>query len=210
MSNFLTNEHLAYNWFKENYDPAAEYKGGYDSTVSDIYSPKYGGYIEIKLMDESHEARCGQFTDRTVDSNPYAIAIIGGNTTQNVLKNFVAHHYSKKQVVCFIVGSDENYRLLTNEEFIDQTYFYMDIYAKKSGTKSCPKKYQQSILDLSEEFLTMDGKLYCLNKDKWGEYFYASDSKFFISQKNNGEVRKCDIAHSTTFHIKGKLKKKGG
>ena len=210
MCNYLINEQQAYAWFKENHDPAAEYKGGYDSTVSDIYSPKYGGYIEIKLMDKNLEARCGQFTNNTLGSNPYATSIISDGADQSTLKNFVAYHYSKKQVVRFIVGSNENYRLLTNDEFIDQTYFYMDIYAKKSGTKSCPKKYQQSILNMSEEYLMMNGKVYCLNKDRWGEYFYVSDNKFFISQRNNGEVRKCDIAHSTTFHIKGKLKKQGG
>ena len=210
MRNYLTNEQKAYTWFKENYDPAAEYKGGYDSTVSDIYSPKYGGYIEIKLMDETHQVRCGQFTDKKVGTNPYALSILCGDATQETLQNFVAHHYSAKQVVKFIIGSNENYHLLTNDEFIKQAHFFMDVYAKKSGTKTCPKKYRPMILVFGDKFIETEGKLYCTDKDKWGEYFYVSDYKFFISKDNHGEVRKCDTAHSTTFHIKAKLKKQGG
>lgn len=206
---YLTNEQNAYTWFKENYDPAAEYKGGYDSTVSDIYSPKYGGYIEIKLMDETHQVRCGQFTDKKIGINPYAIAIFGGDVAQKTLQNFVVHHYSYKQVVRFIIGSDKNYRLLTTDEFINQSYFFLDVYAKKSGTKSCPKKYHPTLLAFNDKFIETEGKLYCIDETKWGEYFYMSDNKFFISKKNNGEIRKCDTAHSTTFHIKAKLKSEG-
>jgi hypothetical protein len=206
MRECLTNEQKAYIWFKENYDPAAEYKGGYDSTVSDIYSPKYGGYVEIKLMDETHHVRCGQFTDKKTGTNPYALPIFYGDTAQETLQNFVAHHYSTKKVVRFIIDSNENYRLLTNDEFVKQAYFFTDIYAKKSGTKTCPKKYRPMLLAFNDKFVETEGKLYCTDKDKWGEYFYVSDCKFFISKYNHGEVRKCDIAHSTTFHIKAKLK----
>ena len=149
------------------------------------------------------------FPDKKIGINPYAIAIFGGDVAQKTLQNFVVHHYSYKQVVRFIIGSDKNYRLLTTDEFINQSYFFLDVYAKKSGTKSCPKKYHPTLLAFNDKFIETEGKLYCIDETKWGEYFYMSDNKFFISKKNNGEIRKCDTAHSTPFHIKAKLKSEG-
>ena len=70
MMNWEKSEKKAFEWFKNNYDNDAVYQGHNNSTISDIYSPLYNCYIEVK--DITNSARCGQFTKSTISNNPYA------------------------------------------------------------------------------------------------------------------------------------------
>ena len=205
--NYLDNEKCAYEWFKHNHDSSAVLAGGYNANESDIYSPKYEGYIEIKMLMGTKGARCGQFTMSTIENNPYAILILNGDASQETLANFVKHHYEEKQVKYFIVGDvEEGYRLLTMEDFIKISIFSIQSYAKRSGTSSCPKKYQDILLKENTSFYLDGKKIFCRDDSKWGEYLFSQRQEFFISEKCNGEVRKCSNTKNLTYHIEVRLK----
>ena len=104
--NYLENETAAFEWFKKNYDAEAELMGGFDSTKSDIYSHKYQCYVEVKMISSTSSARCGQFTEGTVNKNPYSIYLINEKNLDDNLINFVRYHYGQKDVGYFIVGED--------------------------------------------------------------------------------------------------------
>lgn len=205
--NYIENEQKAFEWFKQNFDPAAELHGGYDSTEADIYSPKMFGYIEVKMIDNKHSARCGQFTINTRFDNPAATAILNGNTSQDKLQEFVSYHYRTKKVVGFIIGIDEqSYCYLTFDDFLKTAFFSVQSYCKRSGTRPCPIKDQDALLGLYEDFIRQDKRLYCPKKERWGEYFFYNNEEFFISLKNQGEIRKCSNTKNMTYHIEVKIK----
>ena len=205
--NYIENEQCAFEWFRRHFDPTAELRGGYDSTEADIYSPKMLGYVEIKMIDSKHSARCGQFTVNTRFDNPAATAILNGNISQEKLQEFVRYHYNTKKVVGFIVGlNEQTYCYLTFEDFLRECIFSVQSYCKRSGTRSCPIKDQENILKICNDFVRQDNKIYCLNKDKWGEYFFYNGEEFFISLKNQGEIRKCSNTKNMTYHIEVKIK----
>lgn len=91
----MNSEDIAYKYFVEKYDNNAKLYGGMDSTVSDIYSFKYG-WIEVK--DLTHGARAGQFTDSTINENPYSKKLLKDNKEENC-KNFVRYHYTQKKLI---------------------------------------------------------------------------------------------------------------
>ena len=204
---YETNERNAYIWFKENYDPAAEYKGGHDSTVSDIYSPKFQCFVEVKMIDTKSTARCGQFVEKSVSANPYVDLLQKGMETIENLKGFVRYHYSEKNVRYFIVGI-ENFSLLSIEEFLEQTIISLaKPYKKRSGTHSCSKGISLKLIELDSEFELVDNKPYCINQNRFGEIFVYDNKEFFISGKNNGEIRSRGKApEKNTYHIEVKLK----
>ena len=201
------NEQMAHKWFCNNYDAEAKLEGGYDSTISDIYSPKFDCYVEVKMINVSTSARCGQFTEGTINSNPFAILLYNGIDIDTNLRNFVQYHYSTKGVKYFIVGiGEEEYRLLTLEEFLSLSNFSLPKpYRKKSGTSHCPKKYQEKILQIDDDFQIRDGYVYCMNPSKWKTYIFLDDAKFYISDKADGEVRKCSTTNNLTYHIEVKM-----
>ena len=204
--NYLENEAAAFEWFKKNYDAEAELIGGFDSTKSDIYSHKYQCYVEVKMISSTSSARCGQFTEGTVSKNPYSIYLINEKNLDDNLINFVRYHYGQKDVGYFIVGEDGNYTLMSLAAFLQNAEFTLaKPYCKKSGTSPCPKKYFDALAAM-DDFAVIDGRMFCNNTNRFGEYFYHDGAKFFISVKSNGEVRKCSTTNNLTYHIEVKMK----
>jgi hypothetical protein len=201
------NEKMAYEWFCKNYDAEAILAGGYDSTISDIYSPKFGCYVEVKMMNSTTSTRCGQFTESTINNNPFSILLYNGIDLENNLRNFVEYHYTAKQVGYFIVGIGETeYTLLSMEEFLKVGKFsFPKPYKKRSGTNHCPKKYQEKLLQDHPEFTIKDGYVYCVDPTKWKTYLFSEGIEFFISDKTGGEVRKCSTTNNLTYHIEVKM-----
>ena len=201
MSNWETAEALAYNWFKENIDSNAMSLGGQDSTVGDIYSPLYDAYIEVK--DITNGARCGQFTESTIKDNPYASAIYSGEFTQDICSKFVQHHYAKKGVNYFIVINNQELSFYTFDEFFSAyTFEVQKPYEKRSGTRSAPKKDIPILLNTDSEFvLGADKKVYCNNKNRWGEYVSVINTFDYFIGKNAGELRKRSNTTNMTWHL---------
>lgn len=199
---WLESEKKAYQWFKHNVDTDAESIGGEDSTKADIYSPMYDSYIEIK--DITSGARCGQFTESTIKDNPYAQAIYDGDYSLQTCQNFIQYHYNKKNVSHFIVVDGDEVFFHPFEEFFSKyTFEVQNPYKKRSGTREAPKRDIPTILSLSEEFIVGDnGRIYCINSDRWGEYLSVFNTfDYFISKKNNGEIRKRSTTENMTWHL---------
>ena len=202
MNNWKNSEIKAYNWFKENIDSAAINCGKEDSTVGDIYSPLYEAYIEVK--DITNGARCGQFTKSTIKDNPFAQAIYNNDFTLETCRQFVEYHYNKKNVKYFIVINNDNLLFYNFTEFFAAYSFEVqNHYKKRSGTRSAPKKDIPTLLNKDTEFsLAEDGKVYCYNSNRWGEYISVVDTfDYFISKTNNGELRKRSITQNMTWHL---------
>lgn len=62
--NWEITEVKALDFIKTSFDPAAYLVGGANSTKSDIFSPKYDCYIEVKDLSQG-DVRLGQYTDST-------------------------------------------------------------------------------------------------------------------------------------------------
>ena len=203
---YLQNETAAFEWFKANHDADAQLIGGFDSTQSDIYSHKYQCYVEVKMISSTASARCGQFTEGTIDKNPYAIHLINEKNLNDNLINFVRYHYGQKDVGYFIVGTEGNYTLMSLAAFLENAEFTLaKPYHKKSGTSPCPKKYFDDLAAM-DDFEVVEGRMFCRDGKRFGEYFYHNGVKFFISVKSGGEVRKCSTTNNLTYHIEVKMK----
>lgn len=202
MQQWKKAEKRAYIWFKENVDAKAEDRGGEDSTIGDIYSPLYDAYIEVK--DITNSARCGQFTESTIKDNPFAQLIYDGNFTEETCRQFVQHHYVKKKVTHFIVVDGDKLSFHTFEDFFTNYIFEVqNPYKKRSGTRQAPKKDISMLLEMDAEFfLAEDGRVYCYNSKRWGEYVSAIDTfDYFISVTNKGELRKRSTTENMTWHL---------
>lgn len=202
MKNWKTSEQKAYLWFRENIDPNAIDCGKEDSTVGDIYSPLYDAYIEVK--DITGGARCGQFTESTIQDNPFAQAIYNGQFTPEICKKFVQYHYTKKRVTHFIVIDNNELSFHSFEDFfLKYTFEVQNPYKKRSGTRQAPKKDISILLDADAEFfLAEDGKVYCYNPSRWGKYASIIDTfDYYISKDNNGELRKRSTTQNMTWHL---------
>ena len=196
------SETKAYKWFKQNIDPEAEAMGAEDSTVPDIYSPLYDSYIEVK--DITNGARCGQFTESTIKNNPFSQAIYDGNLDADICSQFVQHHYFDKNVSHFIVIKNDDLIFLSWKEFFEQYRFEVqNPYAKRSGTRQAPKKDIDMLLELDCDFyLAEDGKVYCSDERRFGEYVSLNDPfDYFISKQNKGELRKRSTTQNMTWHL---------
>ena len=158
------------------------------------------------MISSTASARCGQFTEGTIDKNPYAIHLINEKNLNDNLINFVRYHYGQKDVGYFIVGTEGNYTLMSLAAFLENAEFTLaKPYHKKSGTSPCPKKYFDTLAAM-DDFAIIDGRMFCNNTNRFGEYFYHEGVKFFISVKSNGEVRKCSTTNNLTYHIEVKMK----
>ena len=201
------NERAAYEWFTTNYDKEATLVGGMDSTQSDIYSPKFGCYVEVKMITKALSARCGQFVESTMDNNPFSSRLLSDESDEN-LKGFVRYHYSQKDVGYFIVG-DGDYTLLTMEDFLSLAQFtFAKPYLKRSGTNKCSKKMADMLLsNFSELVRKDDGDVYCEDESRFGEVFAFDGREFVISSKNKGQVRvRGKAPQNVTYHIEVKMK----
>lgn len=202
MSNWKNSESKAYKWFKENIDCNAIDCGREDSTVGDIYSPLYDAYVEVK--DITDGARCGQFTESTIKNNPFAQAIYDNDFTPEICCQFVQYHYRKKNVAYFIVIDGDNLSFYNFKEFFTTyTFEVQNPYSKRSGTRQAPKKDISILLDMDAEFfLGEDGRVYCYNTKRWGEYVSVIDAfDYFISKTNKGELRKRSTTQNMTWHL---------
>ena len=192
------NEQIAYEWFLYNYDNHATLYGGSDSTISDIYSPKFGGYIEIKTIMPS--AFGGQFTINTAKYDVCKEVMNGKMTRDNAIL-FLTEHYKEKNVVGFIVVNEE-LNFYNYEDFIKNFEFDWQKRGKKSGTSSVPKKYW-TILEkiIPSDLEVIDEKLYVKDMTLIGEYFWDGNNQFFISKISKGEVRKCSHTKNETWLV---------
>jgi hypothetical protein len=202
MNNWEKSEEKAYNWFKENIDPDAKALGREDSTIGDIYSPLYDSYVEVK--DITNGARCGQFTEATIINNPYAQAIYNGDFNTTICSEFVKYHYTKKSVTHFIIIEGENLSFYSFDDFFTSYSFEVqNPYKKRSGTRQAPKKDISILLEIDKDFILKDdGKVYCCNPNRWGEYVSVFDTfDYFISKTNEGELRKRSTTQNMTWHL---------
>lgn len=202
-------EKLALDWFVKNFDAEAEAKGGNDSTVSDIYSPKFHGYVEVKMIDAKNSARCGQFVEDTPSANPYAALLQNGQDTAENVIGFVKFHYSQKGVKYFIVGT-EDFALLTFDQFFAMADFSLaKPYKKKSGSSPCPQKYMSELIAINPDFAIVDKQLYCLTASRYGEKFVYDGVSFMISSSTTcpGRINKLSKpAEKATYHLHVKMK----
>lgn len=88
-------EKEAFDWFRNHYDVNAKLQGGSNCHISDIFSPLYNCFIEVKYLD-GNTARCGQFTENSIGNNPYSEKLLNYPSSEN-LKNFVKYHYNQKK-----------------------------------------------------------------------------------------------------------------
>lgn len=195
------SENKAYQWFKTTIDPNAEPVGKSDSTLSDIYSPLYKAYIEIK--DITNGARCGQFTKSTMQNNPFAQAIYDGDYSPTTCRKFVQYHYNKKNVAYFIVVDGDDMSFYSFADFFaNYTFEVQDPYLKRSGTRSAPKKAHSKLLDMDAEFfLAEDGKIYCYNHNRWRNYVSVYGDSDYIISKDTGELRVRGKTINMTWHL---------
>lgn len=200
--NWQKSEEKAFKWFQAHIDPDAMLIGGEDSTQADIYSHTLEAYIEIK--DITCGARCGQFTESTIKDNPFAQAIYNGDYSPEICHQFIQYHYSKKNVTHFIVVDGDEISFHSLKDFLSNYIFQVqNPYQKRSGTRKVPKRDIAPLLKLNEDFvLGEDGYVYCRNTDLWGEYVSLETSfDYFISKKNNGELRKRSATQNMTWHL---------
>ena len=192
------SEHLAYNWFKENYDDKAILYGDCNSTKSDIYSYRYNSYIEIKQLLPS--ARCGQFTQDTGNS-VLCQSIINGDISEKSAKDFVKECYKTKNVTHVIVVSND-INLYTIDEFLSSFCFNWQIYDKGSGTNKTPKKDWENIKKYIE-YTVIGDRIYALKENLAGQYFEIENKKYFISKNKNSylEIRKCSKTKNKTWLV---------
>ena len=201
MSNWKESEIKAYKWFKETIDPNAIDCGKEDSTVGDIYSPLYDAYVEVK--DIANGARTGQFTESTIKDNPFAQAIYDNNYTPEICRQFVQYHYRKKNVAYFITVNEDILLFFNFEDFFNKyTFEVQNPYKKRSGTSQAPKKDISTLLNMDNEFFLKDGKVYCSNTNRWGEYVSMTNPfDYFISKTKQGELRKRSTTQNMTWHL---------
>lgn len=195
------SEIKCFQWFKENIDNQAELYGAEDSTQPDIYSPLYESYIEVK--DITNGARCGQFTESTIKNNPYASDIYSGLITPEICKQFVKFHYEQKNVSHFIIFNNNEISFFTLEDLFSNFIFEVQTpYAKRSGTRSAPKKDIPFLLNFDKSYILKDNKVYCTNNNYWGNYISLFNTfDYYIIKQNNGELRKRSNTQNLTWHL---------
>ena len=204
-------EKHGYDFIKEKIDKDAIYYGMSNSNVSDIYSSKLEGFIEVKDLSNGG-ARCGQFTNATScqyfsAENIKAKYNNSEEISEDELIHFVIEHYKSKNVVAFLVYEKDVYCLYSYSDFIKNFNFTLQVYNKASGTRKVPKKDRDKILKLFPESINIVGdKLMCLDRDMSGQYFEIGDDRFFISK--NLEVRKCSKTKNRTYLVEVKQNRK--
>ena len=192
-----------FNFFKENYDSEASRQGGMDCTAPDIISPKMG-IIEVKSLP----AQCGQFTDTTANNYEFSDEIISAFGISAKLENnelcikWIKNYYKNhKKVNYFGVIENDNYYLLTIDEFFEKYTFFCTKRAKKSGSAKAAK-WVEKYLDPSWVYYRKNDKLYINNSDLIDTVFIGYNTKG--SQKDlyindNLEVRILSNTKNKTY-----------
>lgn len=188
------SEELAYQYILR-LDPKAIYYGKFNSQSSDIYSEKYG-WIEVK--DLSHGARCGQFTEKTIQNYNTALKLLECPSEENC-KNFVKENYLKKKVNYILEVIDNEITMYLLYDFINTHNFRLQVYNKKSGTSIVPKKDYNKVLNFSSDFIIKDNRVYCTNSNKLKTKLYIDDNEYYINK--NSEVRKCSKTKNKTWLV---------
>lgn len=197
------SELLAFNWFKDNYDNEAILKGEENSNYSDIFSPKFNSYIEVKDLTDG--ARAGQFTESTIKNNPFSEKIYRDEYTNNDIIEFIKYHYQKKNVSHFIVIYNNEIQMYNWDNFFNAFVFELQKpYKKRSGTRSAPKKDFNDLL-LNPDFYQENDKIYCRNTSYKGQYYSLKNPFDYFISKTNGELRKRSNTNNLTWHMIIKL-----
>lgn len=181
----------ALNFIKTTFDSAAYLVGGTDSTKSDIFSPKYDCYIEVKDLSRG-DVRLGQYTDSTKHQiQPYL---------DKGLDAFVDYWYSQKNVEYFCLYTNTGFLLLSKQEFLRRfkdNFYLQTPYKKRSGSRKLTKSLSCGLrqkLNLSEQ----DGRTYCFDL-KPHAYFNFNGYRLFVNQNN--EIRIISNTCNTTYHV---------
>lgn len=193
------SESLAFDWFKNNYDNEAILKGEENSNYSDIFSPKFNSYIEVKDLTDG--ARAGQFTESTIKNNPFSEKIYRDEYTNNDIIEFIKYHYQKKNVSHFIVIYNNEIQMYNWDDFFNTFVFELQKpYKKRSGTRSAPKKDFNDLL-LNPDFYQENDKIYCRNASYKGQYYSLKNPFDYFISKTNGELRKRSNTNNLTWHM---------
>ena len=182
-------EEKALDYIHECFDEDAYLCGGCDSTVSDIYSPRYSCYIEVK--DLTHGARFGQFTSSTSDRYK--------DYLEQGLDVFVNHWYESKGVGYFCLFSNGRFSVVDREAFTKHRAkdFYLQTYAKRSGTRKLSKKALEIFIQFYPIEM-LEGRIYCHELDA-SSYHRIAGYTYFINANN--EVRLCSTTCNVTCHV---------
>ena len=193
------SEQEAYLWFKNNYDAKAILYGNTDSTKSDIYSPLFNEYIEIKQLCPS--ARCGQFTSTTANYD-LCKEVMNDKWTEENAKEFVRLHYNNKNVSNFLIVSENKISFEHIDDFLNNYHFKWQSYAKKSGTSSVSKKYYSLVLNNVPSEIK-NNRLYVTDNSLIGKYFWFDGIEFYVSKTKStyGEIRQCSKTKNKTWLV---------
>lgn len=189
-------EEKGFQYLKEKYPKAIKY-GNCDSTHSDVYLPELNTFVEIK--DLTNGSRCGQFTINTINNRDYCIKIINNIYSNKDIKDFVYNHYADKNVSMFLIYIDNNFNLMTIEEFLSNYTFSVQSYNKKSGTRKIPKKDIEKVLKYNTSFFNNGNTIISLNSDIYNTYFNIDNDSYYINK--SGEVRKRSKTNNRTWLI---------
>lgn len=189
--NWEITEVKALDFIKTSFDPAAYLVGGADSTKSDIFSPKYDCYIEVKDLSQG-DVRLGQYTDSTKHQiQPYL---------DKGLDVFVDYWYSQKNVEYFCLYTSAGFLLLSKQDFIyrfKDDFYLQTPYKKRSGSRKLTKSLFCELrqkFNLSEQ----DGRVYCFDL-KPHTYFDFNGYHLFVNRNN--EIRIISNTCNMTYHI---------
>lgn len=182
-------EDKALDYIQEYFDKDAYFCGGSNSMVSDIYTPRYSCYIEVK--DLTHGARFGQFTNSTADKYK--------DYLEQGLDVFVNHWYENKGVGYFCLFSKGCFSVVDREAFTKYraSDFYLQSYAKRSGTRKPSKK----AIEIFIQFYPIEqseGRIYCHELEP-NSYHRLAGYTFFIN--GNNEVRLRSNTCNVTWHV---------
>lgn len=201
----LTWEEIEKNalmFIQKEIDRGAILIGGSNSYSSDILLPN-SNFIEVKKIPA---AAFGQFTESTIDNNPFSNKILStflnSNSDNkiyldNLGKDWVEYHYRQKNVSHFLLF-DSSFKLVTIEDFIKDNTFYCTGRAKASGSSKCPKKYYEQLTNILDLEIKND-RIYAKDNNLFGSYIEIDKVRFFVSKKNKGEIRKCSEIKNFTI-----------
>ncbi|MBO7080068.1 MAG: hypothetical protein J6W64_09775 [Bacilli bacterium] len=203
---WIDSEQAGCEWFKETYDSEATWVGKSDSTVSDVFSPKFNCYIEVKQYPS---VACGQFTEGTGDKFPICQQILDGDISEQTAREYSKLHYKAKNVGYFVIIKDGTPYFYNFEDFFNSYTFKWDIRPKWSGSNPLPQRDAEAVLAALPEGCTAvkEGKQYFVHDKKWhGEYIIVNDNVYIISKSKNcpGRINKRGSTKNMTYHVQFK------
>lgn len=198
MFNYEQTEKEGYLWFKENLDKNVKLLGGHNCNTLDLYSPIYGN-IEIKKITKNTGARCGQFTEKTLEDSPLGSKVLKDSSEDNI-KTFVRNWYGNKKCSGFLIYNGENFNYYTFNDFFSTFHFRMQKpYCKRSGTRKVPKKDRESVLNFNKDFILKEDDIITKNTSLFSTYFNINDNQYYINKE--GIVRKRSNTSNLTYHM---------